>query len=482
MGLSGPDPTSFSDDVLRLEICGPSEEHLSVIDVPGIFKKTTQGVTTKADMLMVKSMVHGYMKNPRSVMLAVVPANVDIATQEILEMAEDVDADGHRTLGVLTKPDLVDKGAENAVIELIEGRRHQLTLGWYVVKNPGQSQLPNSAKERLALEEAFFKGEMPWNRLDRDRLGVTSLRIRLQEILAKHIRREFPKVRVPSATVLLDASSLTFHLQVKVEINKRLMACKESLKSLGADRDTQAEQTKYLLAVATEFQRITSHALDAKYGGDNVFDQHPSLRLATMVVDRNESFAEAVAANGHMFCFSTSQPPDAPFAEIVSQGDMPAGKIVAVRMTENDPDLEGILYDQVCLDEPERNGILDWLKDLHKTSRGFGLGMSDPSLLAITMRKLSFNWTGLALGYISDIVTMTHAFICDLLRIVCPDERVRAGLLSRLAENLLAKYKEAYSFAEFLLEVERSGTPTTLNHYFNDNLEKWYVDNLNTAS
>lgn len=194
MGFSGPNPVSFSGDVLRLEICGPSEEHLSVIDVPGIFKKTTQGVTTKADMQMVRNMVHGYMKNPRSVMLAVVPANVDIATQEILEMAEEVDPDGHRTLGVLTKPDLVDKGAETSVTELIEGKRHQLTLGWNVVKNPGQSVTPSSAKERLAMEDAFFTAEIPWNRLDKDRVGVSALRIRLQEILAKHIRREFPKV------------------------------------------------------------------------------------------------------------------------------------------------------------------------------------------------------------------------------------------------------------------------------------------------
>jgi Dynamin family/Dynamin central region len=194
MGFSDPEPISFSGDVLRLEICGPFQEHLSVIDVPGIFKKTTHGVTTKADMQMVRDMVHGYMKNPRSVMLAVVPANVDIATQEILEMAEEVDPDGHRTLGVLTKPDLVDKGAEKSVTELIEGKRHQLTLGWNIVKNPGQSQSPNSAKERLAMEDTFFRGEAPWNRLDKDRVGVRSLRIRLQEILAKHTRREFPKV------------------------------------------------------------------------------------------------------------------------------------------------------------------------------------------------------------------------------------------------------------------------------------------------
>lgn len=52
------------------------------------------------------------MRNPRSVMLTVVPANVDVATQEILELARDCDPEGDRTLGILTKPDLVDRGAE----------------------------------------------------------------------------------------------------------------------------------------------------------------------------------------------------------------------------------------------------------------------------------------------------------------------------------------------------------------------------------
>lgn len=77
------------------------------------------------------------MRNPRSVILAVIPANVDIATQEILEMAEEVDVKGERTLGVLTKPDLVDKGAEPTVITIIEGKSHALNLGWCIVRNPG---------------------------------------------------------------------------------------------------------------------------------------------------------------------------------------------------------------------------------------------------------------------------------------------------------------------------------------------------------
>lgn len=112
---------TFSDDVLKIEICGPKQQHLSVIDVPGIFRNTTEGMTTDSDIEVVRNMVNHYMKNPRSVILAVIPANVDIATQEILKMAQKCDAKGERTLGVLTKPDLIDRGAENRVVDLVEG-------------------------------------------------------------------------------------------------------------------------------------------------------------------------------------------------------------------------------------------------------------------------------------------------------------------------------------------------------------------------
>jgi hypothetical protein len=60
-GNSGKGPV-FSRDVLRLEICGPSQEHLSVIDVPGIFKNVTPGVTTKDDISLVRNLVLGYMR------------------------------------------------------------------------------------------------------------------------------------------------------------------------------------------------------------------------------------------------------------------------------------------------------------------------------------------------------------------------------------------------------------------------------------
>ena len=179
MELSEPEPGSpygeakktFADDILRIEICGPEQQHLSFIDVLGIFRKTITSVTTKADIAMVRNMVSSYMQNPRSAMLAVIPANVDIGTQEILDIAEQCDPKGERTLGVLTEPELVDEGAEPAIMDIIEGKSHALNLGWCVVRNSGQQQLKDFSAERYAREKLSFTSMAPWHELANDRVG-----------------------------------------------------------------------------------------------------------------------------------------------------------------------------------------------------------------------------------------------------------------------------------------------------------------------
>lgn len=202
MGLSSSEndgkPT-FSNNVLRLEISGPEEQHLSVIDVPGIFRSPTHGRTTKSDIDMVRKMVSHYMKNPRSIMLTVVPANVDIATQEIVELERGFDQGGERTLGILTKPDLVDKGAEKKIISFIDQQATTAgRLGWIVVRNLGQQQLEDKCNDRDAEEKEFFC-KAPWDRLPLGCFGIEALRDRLQELHASITRREFPAVSSSSS-------------------------------------------------------------------------------------------------------------------------------------------------------------------------------------------------------------------------------------------------------------------------------------------
>ena len=186
--------SAFSRDILKIEIQGPEEQHYSVIDVPGIFRVKTEGVTTDADRDMVQKMVAEYMNNPRSIILAVIPANIDTATQGILTMAKDADPDGNRTIGVLTKPDLVDKGAERGVVDLINGKKHKLKLGWFIVRNLSQEQLTSRATNRDTLELEFFRNTTPWNTLDQENVGIKALKERLRGVLTAAIRREFPMV------------------------------------------------------------------------------------------------------------------------------------------------------------------------------------------------------------------------------------------------------------------------------------------------
>lgn len=199
IGVSGPgeeasSKPTFSRDVLQLEISGPDQEHLSVIDVPGIFRNPKENVTTKDDIALVRSIVNDYMVNRRSVMLVVISANIDLANQEILELAKAIDPEGDRTLGVLTKPDLVDKGTEPGIIALVEGRADKLKLGWHLVRNPGQAEVNDITFDRLHQEEVFFSTQAPWNKLDPSKVGIDLLRLRLREVLTKLVRKEFSKV------------------------------------------------------------------------------------------------------------------------------------------------------------------------------------------------------------------------------------------------------------------------------------------------
>ncbi|KXJ84908.1 P-loop containing nucleoside triphosphate hydrolase protein, partial [Microdochium bolleyi] len=180
---------AFSEDILKIEICGPAQSHLTVIDVPGIFR-----LTTDDDVQLVRNMVKSYMSNTRTVILAVMPCNVDIATQEIIKLAEAADPTGIRTMGVLTKPDLAtERATRGAVIDLLLGKRSNLTLGYCVVKNRSADDNDSTIAQRRLSEQIFFSAP-EWSGV-LDRCGVPSLQSRLRELLMQISKKEFPNVK-----------------------------------------------------------------------------------------------------------------------------------------------------------------------------------------------------------------------------------------------------------------------------------------------
>ena len=259
----------------------------------------------------------------------------------------------------------------------------------------------------------------------------------------------------------------------------RLKKCKQAIAGLGPDRATKEQQYDYLLELATRFQAITAHALRAYYGADEVFDNSKALKLATQVVHRNAVFSDDVQHKGHTMDFSQQ----ASFTEkeetegdSTPEEDSDPGdeveKYSDVRYEEHDRELDELMHDDTSVPEPLESGIKEWLAAVYKSSQGFELGTFDPALLPIVWKKQSKNWHTLALAYIDDIIAIVHRFTVTLLSKICKDERIRRGISSVLHEELAKRYKKAIDHTEYLLTVERSGTPLTTNHYFAENLEK----------
>ncbi|KGO54813.1 Dynamin [Penicillium expansum] len=458
----GDQRPTFSNSVLQLEIRGPNENHLSVIDVPGIFKNTTLDRTTKNDIALVRNMVLRYMQNQRSIMLAVVPANVDIATQEIIEMASEIDPEGGRTLRILTKPDLVDKGAEQNVIRLIHDGNLNGQLGWILVRNLGQQQLQAGDVDRDA-EERLFHQNTPWNRVPPENYGISALMVRLQELLTSNVRREFPSVRS--------------------EVIKRLKDSKSLLQSLGVQRETAEQQRRILLDVVSGFQEITQQALATNYGVNDMFDEDKDLRLATLVSLRNDVFSHNLAHYGHTYTFR-SKPEETDdsvddrqerrndAADTESQNVMQSRKSWDPTRDTSVEDLGEILHVSEPVEPSIKGGILPWIEGVYSSSRGFEIGTFNHTLLSTLMKKQSVKWSILARGYISDIISVVHAFIRKALEVVSKDLQISSSIMSLLMDDLIEKYQQAISTVDFLLRIEREGTPITFNHYFNDNLEK----------
>ena len=138
MGLGQDDPAkvqAFSRDVLSIEISGPTRPHLTVVDLPGLIHSETKQ-QSKEDVETVKALVEEYIKEKRTIVIAVVSAKNDYANQIILKKARDLDA-ACRTLGIITKPDYLEPGSENekSWLLLAENRDVYFGFGWHVLRN-----------------------------------------------------------------------------------------------------------------------------------------------------------------------------------------------------------------------------------------------------------------------------------------------------------------------------------------------------------
>lgn len=199
----------------------------------------------------------------------------------------------------------------------------------------------------------------------------------------------------------------------------------------------------------------------------DVFTANPELKLAPLVVGRMEAFEKDMDRWGHCHPLRPT-----PGEEAENLRESKRKGIKSTRQQMDVPELDDVLEPACIINTREATDPNSWLRDLYKNNRGFELGTFDPAILPSAMREQTPNWALLSRGYTSDIIVIIHNFIRVALRTICKNERLENNLYNHIETEIKNRYIKATEQAEFILSVELNGQPMTLNHYFNENLQK----------
>ena len=424
---------AFSKNILRIEIIGPDKPKLTVVDLPGLIHAKNKD-QSEADIQLISALIQSYIENPRSIILAVVSAKNDIANQAILDRARDVDPDGLRTLGLITKPDTLPRGSESEAqfLQLAGNTNIFFRLGWHVVRNRDYESRDSTTEQRDLAESLFFE-EDPWKDLPRSTVGVGSLRSRLSQILLNQIRRHLPN--------LID------------DIRRSMNECRSKLEKLGDNRDTSERQRNYLLKMSQSFQDLCREAVGGNY--DDAFFGDPSSnkeyykRIRAVTQNGNIEFSSIMKEKGHH--------------RKILEDD--AGLDEKDTATEADG--------QLIMSQKE---AVKWVRQLLIRSRGRELpGSFNPLLVSELFRDQSSPWEKLAREHVKKMWEESKRFLDALLSAIMDEETVKSLLTRWIDPKTKQRYDQACQMIDRLVN-EKKRHPITYNHYYTETLQRLRVE------
>lgn len=185
---------------INLKIYSPHVLSLTLVDLPGLTKVPIGDQPTDIEK-QTRNLISEYIAKPNSIVLAVSPANVDIVNSEALKLARYVDPTGKRTIGVLTKIDLMDHGTN--ALDILSGRVYPLKLGFIGVVNRSQQDIQSnkSMSDALAGEREFFRMHPAYRNIA-PRCGTRYLAKTLNTTLMAHIRERLPDIKARLNTLM----------------------------------------------------------------------------------------------------------------------------------------------------------------------------------------------------------------------------------------------------------------------------------------
>ncbi|KAK2759881.1 hypothetical protein FQN54_002615 [Arachnomyces sp. PD_36] len=429
MGIRGfegqTEGPAFAEDILRIEVSGRLGLHLTVVDLPGLISVPNEEQTDD-DVQTVHNLVNSYAQSPRTIILAVVQAGNDIANQSIVKKSRSYDKNGQRTVGIITKPDLINTGTEKRIALLAKNQdTTKLELGFFLVKNPTPTELAEgiTPEQRQKNEISYFQSS-PWKEqgLCMDRVGIVALRAYLQGLLDHHIEQELPKVRD--------------------EIRNLMAQTERDICNLGEERPTVAGIRVFLTSLSMRFNGLIQSALNGTYHETNsdFFSGSDSTRLRARVHQMNTKFSDTMRDYG-------------------AQRKVVGGKYLSEKV------------DVACQASVTEQSMKEWVKEVYLNTRGKELpGNYNYILLSELFHIQSNRWRGIADDHLTDVYAEIMRFIESALRHITKEEQTFIEVQGITSLSTQERRESAEKELEKIWEDERA-QPITYNHYYTDNIQ-----------
>ena len=231
-----------------MNVYSPSCPDLTLIDLPGITRIAQEGQAKNIEEV-TKNMATRYCGDERTIILCVIPANQDMSTSDGLQMAMKLDPQGERTIGVITKIDIMDRGTNAKKMLLNE--EIKLKLGYVGVKGRSQQDIKDSMKVNEAIKEEknYFARHPVYSNLPPGCVGTEALVSKLTSTMYRHIKKLMPSIIN--------------------EIDSKIFECEKNYKELGTPLPIE-ERDKLLLIwrLISTFAEKVKTSISGEYNPD----------------------------------------------------------------------------------------------------------------------------------------------------------------------------------------------------------------------
>ncbi|XP_052408666.1 dynamin-3 isoform X3 [Carassius gibelio] len=186
---------------INLRVYSPHVLNLTLIDLPGMTKVAVGDQPLDIEH-QIRDMLLQFVTRESCLILAVTPANTDLANSDALKLSKEVDPQGLRTIGVITKLDLMDEGTDAR--DILENKLLPLRRGYIGVVNRSQKDIDGKKDIRAAMaaERKFFLSHPSYRHMA-ERMGTPHLQKTLNQQLTNHIRDTLPGLRSKLQSQLL---------------------------------------------------------------------------------------------------------------------------------------------------------------------------------------------------------------------------------------------------------------------------------------